>query len=405
MKRPDPYMKIARLIAKSLKEELTAEESAWLDSWVADSAPNRAIYNRLMRAEYLEEQLTFWEHHDSEAYWPAMEEAIAQDRSRWRRTIQGVRRYAAVLLPLILVCGAGWYWISHFPKQKTEASYDSLAGVHIMPRGKVAQLVLGNGRVISLNDSVQEVVTEKDGTHVRNNASALSYLAGHQRSANTIYNTLITPRGGEYQVTLSDGTKVWLNTASSLRFPTRFDGKQREVALTGEAYFEVAKDEKHPFIVRTDDMKVTVLGTKFNVSSYSDDPGQKITLTEGSVRVHNEDELVRDNSGVLLKPGYEAVISKDNHHIDVAKANLEATLAWKNGLFLFDGESLGNIMRTLSRWYDVNVVYADGVDTRFHFTGRIHRYENITGILHLLELTGKVEFSMNGRQLEVAPHH
>jgi ferric-dicitrate binding protein FerR (iron transport regulator) len=405
MKRPDPYMKIARLIAKSLKEELTTEESAWLEAWVTESAPNRAIYDRLMQADYLEEQLSFWEHHDAGTYWPAMAEAIAQDRSRWRRTIQGVRRYAAVLLPLILVCGAGWYWISHFPRHKAEAQHDSLAGVHIMPRGKVAQLVLGSGRVINLNDSVQEVVTEKDGTHVRNKASALSYVAGNQHSGTAVYNTLITPRGGEYQVTLSDGTKVWLNTASSLRFPTRFQGKQREVTLTGEAYFEVAKDEKHPFIVRANNTKVTVLGTKFNISAYADDPGQKITLTEGSVRVHNDEDPARSNNGVLLKPGYQAVFFKDNHHIDVAKANLEATLAWKNGLFLFDGESLGSIMRTLSRWYDVHVVYADGVDTRFHFTGRIHRYENITGILHLLELTGKVEFSMNGRQLEVVPHH
>lgn len=399
-------MKIARLIAKSLKEELTAEESAWLEAWVAESAQNRAIYGRLMRADYLEEQLSFWEHHDPEVYWPQMEEAIARDQSRWRRTMQGVRRYAAILLPLILVCGAGWYWISHFPKNQAENRPDSLAGVHIMPRGKVAQLVLGSGRVISLNDSVREVVTEKDGTQVRNKASALSYLAGNHHSEKALYNTLITPRGGEYQVTLSDGTKVWLNTASSLRFPTRFQGKQREVVLSGEAYFEVSKDEKHPFIVRTaNDMKVTVLGTKFNISSYTDDPGQKITLTEGSVRVRNEDEPARTDSGVLLKPGYQAVFSKDNRRISVAKANLEAALAWKNGLFLFDGESLGSILRNLSRWYDVKVVYADGVDTRFHFTGRIHRYENITGILHLLELTGKVEFTMNGRQLEVVPHH
>ena len=202
-------------------------------------------------------------------------------------------------------------------------------------------------------------------------------------------------------VELSDGTKVWLNAASSLRYPTQFNGKERKVYLTGEAYFEVAKDAAHPFMVKADRMDVTVLGTKFNVSSYPDDPIQRTALAEGSVLINDAGQLAENGDGVMLKPGYEAAIRKNGRRIHVNKVNMEAALAWKNGMFIFDGESLGSMMRKLSRWYNVEVKYDDGVDTLFHFTGRIRRYEDITGILRLIELTGKVGFTLKDHELHV----
>jgi ferric-dicitrate binding protein FerR (iron transport regulator) len=192
-----------------------------------------------------------------------------------------------------------------------------------------------------------------------------------------------------------------LNAASSLRYPTRFTGKVRKVFLSGEAYFEVAEDERHPFVVDAGNTNVTVLGTKFNISSYTNDPGQKITLAEGSVLVNEKRN--DKNKGVVLKPGFEAVIRNNENNVRVNKANVEAALAWKNGMFIFDSESLGSLMRKLSRWYNVDVKYDDGVDTLFHFTGRIRRYEDIAGILHLIELTGKVKFSLRQHEIEISP--
>lgn len=411
MKQPDSYFGIAELVTKFLMGELTPDESGKLQAWIAEREEHRKIWERLTNPAYIEKRLQYWNDRDKAAYWEMvkaeMMKAEAGGRSGQRRIIfLKTMRYAAVLLPFLLIFGIGGYLLRNREKKPVERTA-TLAGANIVPRGKVAQLVLGNGKIVNLNDSLQESITEKDGTKVRNRLSALSYASGRQQdNAPVIYNTLLTPRGGEYQVKLSDGTKVWINAASSLRYPTQFSGKEREVYLTGEAYFEVAKDEQHPFVVKAANTNVTVLGTRFNVAAYADDPPQKITLAEGSVRVADEagrPPRERDNNGVLLKPGEEAVLMKDDHNIRVNKANMEAALAWKNGMFVFDAESLGSLMRKLSRWYDIDVVYADGVDTLFHFTGRIQRDESINGILHLIELTGKVHFAIKGRQLEVIP--
>ncbi|MGH2644267.1 MAG: FecR family protein, partial [Chitinophagaceae bacterium] len=312
-------------------------------------------------------------------------------------------RYAAVFLPLILLSGMGVYWANHHGKNRSALQPDSnkgsLAGIHILPKGKVAQLILGNGAAVALNGNRKEYITEKDGTKVQNGGDELSYSKSEYHKGQVIYNTLLIPRGGEYAVTLSDGTKVWLNAGSSLHFPTQFGGKEREVFLTGEAYFEVAEDAAHPFIVEAGNMDVTVLGTRFDITSYSDDPHQKTILAEGSVRITRNG---KESESVVLTPGYEAVLSKGENTIQVNPANVTESLAWKNGMFVFDGESLGSLMRKLSRWYDVNVRYEGGVDTMFHFTGRIKRYENITGILDLIELTGKVSFAVKNHELYVS---
>jgi hypothetical protein len=343
----------------------------------------------------MEEQVQYWKDNgNKEKEWKRLSGRISGKRPVVRRML----RYAAVLLPFLLVCGAGWYFFSNREQKSKDAPV--LADVHILPQGKVAQLILANGKKINLTDSLREAITEKDGTKVQNRSSALSYVSGDSH-AKTLYNTLVTPRGGEYLVELSDGTKAWLNAASSLRYPTQFNGRERKVYLTGEAYFEVAKDAAHPFMVKADRMDITVLGTKFNVSSYPDDPIQKTALAEGSVLINDAGQLAENSNGVLLKPGYEAAIRKNGRQIHVNKVNIEAALAWKNGMFIFDGESLGSMMRKLSRWYNVEVKYDDGVDTLFHFTGRIQRYENITGILRLIELTGKVGFTLKDHELHV----
>lgn len=396
MEQNERYTQIAGMIGRFLRSELSSDEEAQLKAWVEESDEHKALWARMTDPLYLEEHLQYWENNrNKKVYWKRLSAEISGKRPPVRIVARKVLRYAAIFLPLIFICGAGFYFFRY--QDKGEATPD-LADLHILPQGKVAQLILANGKKISLSDSAQEAITEKDGTKVHNRLSALSYVSGSGgRHTETLYNILVTPRGGEYRIDLSDGTKVWLNAASSLRYPTHFKGKERKVYLSGEAYFEVAKDAAHPFVVNADKTDITVLGTKFNVSSYPDDPSQKTTLAEGSVRIND----AGNSKGIMLEPGYEAVIRKSGGAIEVNKVNVEAALAWKNGMFIFDSESLGSLMRKLSRWYNVEVKYDDGVDTLFHFTGRIQRYKDITGILHLMELTGKVGFTFKDHELHV----
>lgn len=394
MTQNEQYFEIAGLIGKFLRDEVSPEEAARLEAWIAEDEEHKKLWERLTDPLYMEEGVQYWQdNRNKEINWKRLSGRISGKRPVVRRML----RYAAVLLPFLLVCGAGWYF---FRYQEQKSKDVPVLASHILPQGKVAQLILANGKKINLTDSLPEAITEKDGTKVHNRLSTLSYVSGDGH-AKTLYNTLVTPRGGEYMVELSDGTKVWLNAASSLRYPTQFNGKERKVYLTGEAYFEVAKDAAHPFMVKADRMDVTVLGTKFNVSSYPDDPIQRTALAEGSVLINDAGQLAENGDGVMLKPGYEAAIRKNGRRIHVNKVNIEAALAWKNGMFIFDGESLGSMMRKLSRWYNVEVKYDDGVDTLFHFTGRIRRYEDITGILRLIELTGKVGFTLKDHELHV----
>lgn len=401
MEQSEQYFYIAGLIGKFLSAELSSEEEAELKAWVEESDEHKELWERMTDPQYVQEHMQYWEDNkDKTAYWKQLSAEISGRGPSVQVIARKVWRYAAILLPLAVICGAGFYFFSK--QDQTDKGTPHVADTHIMPQGKVAQLILADGKKVDLNGSLEEAITEKDGTKVHNSSSALSYVsAAAARNSDILYNTLVTPRGGEYRIDLADGTKVWLNTASSLRYPTRFNGKERKVYLSGEAYFEVARDTAHPFIVSADGTDITVLGTKFNVSAYPDDPSQKTTLAEGSVWIKNAGQSAEDRDGVILQPGYEAVIARNGGSIQVNKANVEAALAWKNGMFIFESESLGSLMRKLSRWYNVEVKYDNGVDTMFHFTGRIRRYDDIAGILRWIELTRKVGFVFEGRELHV----
>lgn len=412
MKQRGSYFEIAELVTKFLEGKLSQDESEKLKAWINENEEHQRIWQRITDPVYLEKRLQYWENKNTDIHWKTLNAELSR-RSFTRRSIfHKTMKYAAIALPLLLVLGVGWYFLGQKEKkQQPVVQTATLTGVHILPKGKIARLVLGNGQVVNLNDSLHKTITEKDGTKVSNHGSTLHYLSHNQgKETKVIFNTLMTPRGGEYQIVLADGTKVWLNAASTLRFPTQFNDEERKVYLSGEAYFEVAPHPQPfspkgrggptPFIVNTGKMDVTVLGTKFNVSAYADDAKQIATLAEGAVRV-KYGEGNKNSNGILLKPGYEAVVTESNNKIQVNKANVKAALAWKNGLFIFNSETLGHIMRTLSRWYDVEVRYEDGVDTLLHFTGRIRKYKNITGILKKLEMTGKVQFNVEGKEVSV----
>ena len=254
---------------------------------------------------------------------------------------------------------------------------NKIAKNDIKPGSDKAVLTLADGSTIMLQDAQNGAIAQQGSANVVKLNGKLDYNASGSQTPEILYNTIATPRGGQYEVQLPDGTHVWLNAASSLRFPTAFTGINREVELTGEAFFEVAKNKSIPFVVNVQHNKVTVLGTHFNINAYSDEKSINTTLLEGSVKF---------NAGLqekLLKPGQQSVFTPATAALTVKPVDINQVIAWKNGFFEFDNTDLATIMRQISRWYDVDISYQTR-DSKSLFGGGISRKLNLSEVLHLL---------------------
>ncbi|MEJ2884094.1 FecR family protein [Pedobacter sp. GR22-6] len=264
-------------------------------------------------------------------------------------------------------------------------------GENIQPACNCASLVTSSGQEIKLEDEKAGEVLARSGVKVKKTAEGqLVYTADPAITGSAaVMNTLVTPLGGKYKVLLSDGTSVTLNSGSSLEFPVGFHGTERRVKLSGEAYFEVSKDPSKPFIVQSGAATTRVLGTKFNVSNYPDEPVQRTTLLEGKVQFSGNGE------SALLQPGEQASLHKGR--LQVAEVNTEDAMAWKDGLFIYKNEELSVIMRQLSRWYDVDVDYSTIPDRRLYV--RINRDVNLSEVLGQFALTSNLKFKVEGRRV------
>lgn len=318
-------------------------------------------------------------------------------------------RVAAAVIALFFLSVGIYYlgykdvWKQQIPAEQVYQKQD------VLPGGKKAMLTLGNGSVINLNDAASGALAKQGSMQViKLDSGQLAYRAAGRdaSSAEVQYNTLTTPRGGQYQLILPDGSKVWLNAASSIRFPTAFTGKKREVKITGEVYFEIAEDARTPFIVKKGNTKIQVLGTHFNVNAYGDEGKMKVTLLEGKVKV-----TAKKGSSALLRPGEQAILQQERGKLAgshtaqgiMVKKNvdLDETMAWKKGLFVFHNDGLVAIMRRLQRWYDIQVEYKNGKVTNSHFTGAIRRDVNLSEVLKMLELTGGAHFDIKDKTVIV----
>lgn len=266
----------------------------------------------------------------------------------------------------------------------------------VVPGGNRAILTLANGKKIELTSVGDGELAKQTGISIKktHNGELVYTMSAQGNNVPVEYNTTETPRGGQYQLELADGTKVWLNASSSLRYPTRFAGKERRVELTGEAYFEVTHNASMPFKVKTDKEVVTVLGTHFNVNAYHDEPFVKTTLLEGKVRIN----ALKSHTSGILKPGEQAILT--DGQIKIAVGDTEAATAWKNGYFRFRGENITSIMRKLSRWYNIDVQYATTISDEGYY-GTISRFKNIKQVLAVLSETGSVHFKVDGRRVTV----
>jgi transmembrane sensor len=272
----------------------------------------------------------------------------------------------------------------------------SLAKNDVNPGKNKAMLTLADGRKISLTDAMNGEVAEQAGVLIsKNEKGQLIYQAtgGEAGSGQNDYNTIEAPKGGQWQVILPDGSKVFLNALSSLKYPVSFSKRERRVELKGEAYFEISHNKNLPFRVATKGQTVEVLGTHFNIMAYQNDQAIKTTLLTGSVRVANASE------SLILKPGEQSQLIEDKMKV-VQGVDLEDVMAWKNGYFKFD-ENLADVMAKVSRWYDVDVDYQLQPDPVFKYKGEISRNKNLSEILNMLEYTGNVHFKIEGRRVIV----
>jgi transmembrane sensor len=302
-----------------------------------------------------------------------------------------IKRIAIAASFLLFACCTGLYYLASRPKKEQIVRNKVNPVINdILPGGNKAILTLANGSKIILNNAKDGILTRQGNAAVSKTQNGkLVYSANDRQndpsSSIIVYNTVSTPRGGEYQIVLSDGTKVWLNAASSLKFPTAFKGTTRDVEITGEVYFEVAKNKNMPFKVFSNGVEVEVLGTHFDVMAYQDEPEIKTTLLEGAVK---------------FKPGQQAIVSNNSNSIAVKQANIGETMAWREGYFVFQDENIQSIMRKVSRWYNVDVRYQGNMEDK-EYGGKISRYKNISDVLKSLELTGTIRFKVEERRVTV----
>lgn len=365
---------IQELLKKYREGSCTDEEKALLESWYQNyELSDLKEIPQPIRDEHLNEVWQSLPVHDRKV-----------------RRIPWLQLTAAA----VLLIAFGTVLYLYLNKQATNhAGTQQVADNTIIPGSNKAILTLNDGRQISLTDAANGHIADQAGITVTKKANGqLLYTITESNADEAItFNTIETPRGGQYQVALPDGTKVWLNAATSLRFPTRFSATERMVYLDGEAYFEVAHNKNSPFKVKLNNQQVEVLGTHFNVMAYRDESAIKTTLLEGSVK------LTAPVGSILLQPGQQGYIAQSAFRSE--QVDVTIVTAWKDGLFKFNGIDLRTLMRQISRWYDIEIEYEPGVKDDVVF-GAISRTSDLSKLLHILELGG-VHFKLNGRKLIV----
>ncbi|HEY4287012.1 MAG TPA: FecR domain-containing protein [Puia sp.] len=375
------------------QKEWSREDKEWLLSYLANTG--RDELKELLEHDYRINVLP------DQTLDPVISQQLLNnlhDKIRSTSRVVRMRRIglAAASLTGLLIIGA-LFWNNRKADSAPAVTFsknEGTPGREIPPGGNKAILTLANGSNIVLGDVKNGALARQGNTTIVKADGKLSYETAQKASGAMLFNTIVTPRGGQYQVVLPDGSEVWLNAASSLRFPTAFTGKDRRVEITGEAYFEIAKDATRPFFVKIGSSEVQVLGTHFDIMAYTEESTLKTTLIEGSVR------FVNGGNASILAPGQQSRLNKDGG-ISIA-GNVDATevLAWKNGLFHFENAGIEDVMRQMSRWYDVDIVYGNKKDIN-RFYADIPRTTNLSDALKALSLTGKVHFEIQEKKIIV----
>lgn len=394
---------IASLIVGDMQDKLTTDQRQELNSWLRENGDNYLLYEELMDQEKLGDDLNELHKYDPNLAYEKLTQKIFPQKITGKRVYFRIWWYTAAAL-LLLVAGGIAYFALNKPAETTIPQSIIVAQKKTPgtpPDTRKAVLILANGSTISLSEIHDGNIAQQGHVtiHKKQNGQ-LEYRSTAEDNSIAGTNVLRTPRGGEYQVLLEDGTRIWLNSASSLQFPVHFNSGDRRVVLTGEAYFEVAKavnpqtNHKKTFIVSVDNMEVQAIGTAFNISAYREDNRTQTTVVEGLVKVN------RNNRSNMLEPGKKLITSDST--VTIEDADIKQETAWKNGEFVFHNTSLKMVMNELARWYDMDVAYAPGVPS-LHFSGEVQRESDINKVLQMLEYTGGVRFTISKRIITVHP--
>jgi transmembrane sensor len=369
--------KVAELLAAFFTGSQTESDKKELEQWVKEDKRNKYLSDRLLNKETYEENSRLQERFPADQAWVKIKPYL--DNNVWRmKPWRSMLKYAAILLITVSV-GVLYMWnrsrVAVLPAKEK-----------LIPAGYAgARLTLGDGQVIDISKGNTFAMTEMDGTKIVTDSVGIDYsIAGAAHGA-TVWNTMQTFTGMEYSLTLSDGTKVFLNAETKLTFPVSFKGSERIVQLVGEAYFDVAKDAKHPFIVNTGGTAIKVLGTSFNLRAYDDEQHVVTTLLEGRVAVTAGAERRE------IVPGEQAMVSKKSGKMDVRKVDVTFYAAWRSGKFVFRNERLEDVLKALSRWYKCDYRFVDEKAKSIQIGASLDRYESMNPIIDILKSTGLVE--------------
>lgn len=378
----ESWKTIADCIARYIRNELSREQEVRLNEWLEESEANRREFERICSGEFLEEhrkiELSF-----------SKQEAFGRFSHllHRKRRVLLFRRVGQIAAMVVLLVGIAWWWMPQ--KENTARGLSDLPGIRAM-----ARLTLADGQSMELKQE-QDRVIQQEGVKLHITGGQVICTPDEKKGAPAM-NILEIPRRGEFRLALADGTRVWLNAETVLKFPAVFEGSQREVYLEGEAYFEVMPDSLRPFrVVLADGGSVEVLGTAFNIRSYKDEIKTQATLVKGRVAVHWH------NKKLHLEPGEQASIDQHTHRLEKYAVNVRPYIAWKEGRLAFRKQRLEEIMHTLERWYDVQVTYETADLKEITFSGNIERYEDFGKIADLLELTGRVKFELTGNRIKI----
>lgn len=384
---------IAKLIIKEVFGQLSPEQQEELDLW---KEKNHETYNFLYNSKNYEERKAKLASVDLSEEWRQFQKR----NNRKHKTIYQIFKYAASIIILLSLTTLTYWRVS----LKNRDNAHEIVSLEIPHGEKKAELILSNGKSIQLTPGFFKELREADGTVISNDSLMLSYKEiekdNKQKSIPDLHNELHVLRGGEYFLILSDGTKVWLNSLSTLKYPVKFSGKERIVELTGEAYFEVAHDPEHCFVVKNRDYDIRVLGTCFNISCYDDDDELVTTLVNGNVEITNIKGAPDKEINLLVND--QLIFNRVDHSIIIQKVDAKAYSSWTEGSFIFENESLEKIFHKLERWYNINVFFIENDARYYEFTGILPRLESFEVILNMLETISEVEFTIKDQTILIS---
>ena len=382
--------RIVRLLQLYLLGDITEEERQELEDWCEEAPRNRKLFEQICQEDlFSKERYVYEKINDTKAF-SVFEKRVRKVSSR---SIGNWWKYAAVLLFPILVVGS---WKLMHETEQVSIVASSVAP--IQPGCSQAVLVLDDGRKVFLKEEEEGVISEDKEITVTGEKDRLVYTSSEGKNVDEIrFNELEVPRGGEYKVRLADGTLVYLNSATRMKYPVKFDEKERKVYLSGEAYFEVAKDPERPFFVEMEGVEVRVYGTSFNVNTHQEGNIQTV-LVKGSIGV----KVLSSGMESMIRPGQMAEFKQGNTKVDVKDVNVAVYTDWKDGIFRFENQRLEDILTVLSNWYDVDVFYQIPSVKELHFSGYMERYKDVRVILEAITLSTGVTFSIQGKTIIVS---